>query len=99
MSKVEFENLSVDQTNIEVYSCTPVTDGSINISYQQAIQKIQQGDLVLIAYSVYSVDGTEFLYPYQYDDATFEIDFLGCTGTYGFRSSAADSNLTLLEEK
>ena len=93
MSKVEFENLNVDQTNIEVYSFTPSTDTSINISYQQAIQKIQQGDLVLIFY-----EEKEFLYPYRYDDASFEIDFFGSTGTYAFGASSAGSNLTLLEE-
>lgn len=95
MSKVEFENLSVDQTNIEVYSFTPSTDTSIDISYQQAIQKIQQGDLVLISYLG---DETEFLYPYQYNDESFEIDFFGNTGTYAFGASSAGSNLTLLEE-
>lgn len=100
MGKVELASLLEAETNIEVYEWNENFDG-IAISYSDAKQKIQNGNLVLVEITPSSVpkkDGFaigQFFYPVSFDDSSLMITFAGSRNddTYKFVSSTANDYL------
>lgn len=99
MGKVELASLLEAETNIEVYEWNENFDG-IAISYSDAKQKIQNGDLVLVEVtsSIPKKDEFgigQFFYPVSFDDSSLMITFAGSRNddTYQFISPTANDYL------
>lgn len=99
MGKVELASLLEAETNIEVYEWNENFDG-IAISYSDAKQKIQNGNLVLVEITPSSVpkkggESGQFFYPVSFDDSSLMITFAGSRNddTYEFMSPTANDYL------